>query len=120
MRPLTTQLPRIRSGKQPKEVKAPANAPPQLKRLRFTDQDYGEILAGDQEAELHGPLIEEALRLQRKFTSFDPQNPMRPLRLLPIGVKEKDSSEFKQFRRASLTNDYPIQFVSKHKQITGE
>ena len=65
-------------------------------------------------AELHGPLTEEALRLQRK------QNPMRPLRLLPIGVKEKDSSEFKQFRRASLTNDYPIQFVSNPKQITGQ
>ena len=71
-------------------------------------------LAETKAAELHGPLTEEALRLQRK------QNPMRPLRLLPIGVKEKDSSEFKQFRRASLTNDYPIQFVSNPKQITGQ
>jgi hypothetical protein len=106
---------RVQSGRIPLQVSPPSNAHRSLKRIQLNEQDLGETLAGDIAAEVFGPLTQEALELQRKLTSFDPNCPMRPLRLLPIGIAEKDTAEFKKFRRASLEHDYPIQFVSNPK-----
>ena len=63
-----------------------------------------------------GPLTREALEAERKAATFDPQQPRRPLRRLPVGAEEKDTEEAKNFRRFALENDILIQMVDNPKR----
>ena len=63
-----------------------------------------------------GPLTREALETERKASEFDPQQPRRPLRRLPVGAEEKDSEDAKNFRRFALENNILIQMVDNPKR----
>ena len=63
-----------------------------------------------------GPLTREALEAERKAANFDPQQPRRPLRRLPVGAEEKDTEEAKNFRRFALENDILIQMIDNPKR----
>ena len=63
-----------------------------------------------------GPLTREALETERKASEFDPQQPRRPLRRLPVGAEEKDSEDAKKFRRFALENNILIQMVDNPKR----
>jgi len=63
-----------------------------------------------------GPLTCKALEAERKATKFDPQQPRRPLRRLPVGAEEKDTEDAMNFRRFALENNVLIQVVDNPKQ----
>ena len=63
-----------------------------------------------------GPLTREALETERKASEFDPQQPRRPLRRLPVGAEEKDNEDAKNFRRFALENNILIQMVDNPKR----
>ena len=63
-----------------------------------------------------GPLTREALETERKASEFDPRQPRRPLRRLPVGAEEKDNEDAKNFRRFALENNILIQMVDNPKR----
>jgi hypothetical protein len=70
----------------------------------------------DIEADKFGPLTEAALAAEREKSRLDPRHLRRPLRLLPIGQIEKDTAEFKDFRKQALENDFMIKLIDNPKQ----
>ena len=88
-------------------------------RLHLTDQDEGDIVLNDRDAEKYGPLTEAELRRERKLSTFDPSRPRRPVRVLPVGKIEEDTTDFKRFRSAAMDNDYPINSWKKIQSKKG-
>ena len=82
----------------------------------LSEQDGASVLLNDTEADMFGPLTAEALEAERKKSQLDPRHPRRPLRLLPQGQIEKDTPEFKAFRKFALDNDILIKLVDNPKQ----
>lgn len=86
-------------------------------KFELTDQDEADIALNDEEAAKFGPLTEEQLMIERARSGFDPRHPRRPLRILPIGIEEVDSDEFREFRTYALEHDFMIKFVDNPKQV---
>ena len=106
---------RVRTGPQPLLPReCDANDSPI--NISLNEQDAGDIHSHDAEAEKFGPLTEVQMQRERALSSFDPTRPLRPVRVVPIGVPEDDSDAFKQFRQASMQLDYPIEFVPNPKK----
>mmetsp|Transcript_10938 Transcript_10938/g.14234 ORF Transcript_10938/g.14234 Transcript_10938/m.14234 type:complete len:883 (-) Transcript_10938:637-3285(-) len=70
----------------------------------------------NEDAERYGPLTKNALEEAREKAAYDPRNPLRPLRIEPVGVVAPDSEDFKAFRKAAFDNDYMIRLVDNPKQ----
>ena len=82
----------------------------------LTGQDEAVVHLNDTEADKFGPLTEAALKAERDKSRLDPRHLRRPLRLLPIGQIEKDTAEFKAFRKQALENDFMIKLIDNPKQ----
>jgi hypothetical protein len=87
--------------------------------IHLTDQDEGDIAANDNEADDFGPLTEQAMALERQRSRIHPAHPRRPLRLKPMGSAEKDSDDFKAFRRFAFDNDVLIRVVEQNPKTPG-
>ena len=81
----------------------------------LTDRDEAEAALTDRAAAKHGPLTTEAIDIERERTKLDPRHPSRPLRHLPVGQHEKDSPDFKAFRRFALENNLLIALIDNPK-----
>ena len=69
----------------------------------------------DKEAQLYGPLSEQAMAKYRSEPRFDPRCPIRPLRVLPTGRVVEDNEESKSFRKWAYDTDIPIRLVDNPK-----
>ena len=83
--------------------------------LNLSEVDGASVLLNDAEADVFGPLTKEALEAERKRSQLDPRHPCRPLRLLPVGQIEKDTPEFKAFRKHALDSNVAIKLVDNPK-----
>ena len=84
------------------------------------DIDAAPILLNDAEAQQHGPLTEQSLEAEHRRSQQDPQQPRRPLRHLPIGQIERDSAEFKAFRKYAFDFNVLIKLVDNPKKPGSE
>ena len=82
----------------------------------LTDLDGAIAALNDPEADTFGPLTKESMEQERARSQLDPRQPRRPLRLLPAGQIEKDTPEFKAFRKYALDNNIKIKLVNNPKQ----
>jgi hypothetical protein len=82
----------------------------------LSEIDGASVLLHDEEAQLHGPLTKDSLEAERKKSQLDPRHPRRPLRNLPVGQIEKDTPEFKAFRKYALDNNIMVKLVENPKQ----
>jgi len=99
----------------------PGRLPSLRPRKQQLEHDLSEteavsVLINDKEAQKFGPLTKEALEAERKKSRLDPRHPRRPLRALPVGQIEKDTPEFKAFRKYAFENNVLIKLVDNPKQ----
>ena len=87
--------------------------------IELTSQDEGDIALRDEDAEKYGPLTKDRLDAERKKMIFDPKFPRRPLRILPIGKVEEDTSDFKDFRKYAYDNDIMVTIKSENPKLKG-
>ena len=85
--------------------------------IRLDEQDEGDLHSNDAIADKFGPLTESQMQKEKALLKFDPTRPIRPVRVVPVGVPEDDTEEFKKFRLAAFENDYPIQFIPNPKRL---
>jgi len=79
--------------------------------------DRDEILVAlkDREAAEFGPLTKDAINIELEKSKLNPSHPCRPLRHLPVGQVEKDTPEFKRFRKFALEHDLSITLIDNPK-----
>ena len=104
----------IRTGPEP-EMPPEFEVADSPMNIRLDEQDEGDLHSNDAMADKFGPLTENQMQKEKALLKFDPTRPMRPVRVVPIGVPEDDTEEFKKFRLAAFENDYPIQFIPNPK-----
>ena len=107
------RLPMLRSRKQAIVEEEEAI---EKEKDSLTDLDGAIASLNDPEADAFGPLTKENLEKERERSKLDPRHPRRPLRLLPVGQIEKDTPEFKEFRKHALDNNIRIKLVDNPKQ----
>jgi hypothetical protein len=98
---------------QPEDVSNSVGAYPTKDELTEIEGAEGHLR--DLEADKYGPLTEEAMRKHRRDLKFDPRNPIRPLRVLPIGRPVPDTDAAKEFRKFAYDNDLPIKLIDNPK-----
>ena len=69
----------------------------------------------DDDAEQFGPLTDKALKAYRKHFKFDPRNPIRPLRVLPIGRAVEECEESREFLKFAMEHNLPVKLVENPK-----
>ena len=85
----------------------------------LTDRDEAEAALSDREAAKFGPLTKDAIDIELEKSKLDPSHPCRPLRHLPVGQVEKDTPEFKRFRKFALDHNLPITLLSDNPKVEG-